>query len=82
MDVFVFFLVIIFIAVYGFLLKSGNEKALDVLGSVTGKLRSWKAFYLVRVKRPLQSKRGKWLLISLMGLFYVVVISYYFISTE
>lgn len=81
MDVAVFLMVIVFIAASGFLIRSGNQKAINTLNSATSNARSLKALYLIKIKRPLQHKRGKWLLIGLMGVFYVLVISYYFIST-
>lgn len=82
MDVIVFLMVVGFIALSGFLIKNGNKKAIGTLNAATDKARSWRAFYLKNIKRPLQHNRGKWLLVGLMGVFYTLVISYYFISTN
>jgi hypothetical protein len=82
MDVFVFIVVLTFVLTFGVLIKRSNKKAISALDKITSKARTYRSWYLLKLKRPLKRKNGKWFLIGLMGLFYLMVIVYYFLSTN
>jgi hypothetical protein len=61
------------------LVKRRHTRVIYTLDKGFSLIRSAKALYLKRVKRPLSHQKGKWLLVGVMGVVYTVFTLYVYL---